>query len=979
MSAKRIFSAIALSSASCLALATPAKAVTGNSPIIQGFQTAGSICRINFRYTVRGSENDFNQNDLFHEVLTDAGGGNITTPRLLSVLTSGSRSRATQIDLSSAGLRGGGSAPYVAIYDTDAAGTREQLVGRTQVNLAQMASVQGECAAVARKFGYAANTAPVTEAGADQSVTAGSQVTLDGSGTSDPDGDTLTYSWTQVSGPSAAISNANQAVAQVQTQAGPSATYVFELTATDPSGASNSDRVTIQTLGQGGVVVPVNSPPVADAGPDATIASGATLVRLDATGSSDPDGDTLSFRWTQVSGSNVTLRNSNLANATFSAPSGIAAQQQQLVFQVTVTDPGGLSATDTVTYTVSGNRAPVADAGNDRTVEGGTAVTLDATSSSDPDGDTLSYSFRQTGGPNVALSGANTATPSFTAPLGTPTAQTLTFEVTVDDGQETATDSVVVTVSPNSAPNADAGADIGPVDEGNLVTLNGSASSDPDGDSVSYSWTQISGPSVVLAGRTSAQASFTAPGVNGTQDLVFELTVDDGQRQSTDRVRVRVRERGSITIVQRVIGDDVTVGYSSNVPGLAAQLTTSNGIGKITATDVSAGNYSFSVDDLRVQGYALTALACSDTDSIVTSGGGSGSVAIALSPGESLTCTVTLADTRSAAQRAIGEFIGGRNALLLANQPNFQRRLDRVKGRQAAGGSAMIGQVPVPGSGNLPAQVNVTRSSKSISTSLAMAQSALGGPAGGGKLDIWFEGSLADVSLGNNRGEFALGYFGIDYLVQDGLLIGALAQFDRFDSDDALATGQSEGDGWMVGPYLTARLAPRFYIDARIAFGGSDNSVSPLGTYVDGYETDRMLASASAIGDLDLGDGFTLWPELGLRYIREDIDGYVDTLGVAVPDAVIDQGELALSPRLDYRSISQQGWVFAPYAEFEGVLTFGADAFSAVDNGLRGRGALGLDIASPGGLRFGVSGFYDGIGEDGFEAAGATATVSLSF
>ena len=224
-----------------------------------------------------------------------------------------------------------------------------------------------------------------------------------------------------------------------------------------------------------------------------------------------------------------------------------------------------------------------------------------------------------------------------------------------------------------------------------------------------------------------------------------------------------------------------------------------------------------------------------------------------------------------------------------------------------------------------------------------------------------------------------MGYFGIDYLVQDGLLIGALAQFDRFDSDDALATGQSEGDGWMVGPYLTARLAPRFYIDARIAFGGSDNSVSPLGTYVDGYETDRMLASASAIGDLDLGDGFTLWPELGLRYIREDIDGYVDTLGVAVPDAVIDQGELALSPRLDYRSISQQGWVFAPYAEFEGVLTFGADAFSAVDNGLRGRGALGLDIASPGGLRFGVSGFYDGIGEDGFEAAGATATVSLSF
>jgi hypothetical protein len=91
---------------------------------------------------------------------------------------------------------------------------------------------------------------------------------------------------------------------------------------------------------------------------------------------------------------------------------------------------------------------PTADAGSDETVTPGSTVTLDASGSSDPDGDPLSFSWTQTGGPSVDLAGEETATPEFTAPE-VDSATTLTFDLTVSDGRETDTDTVSVTVEPS--------------------------------------------------------------------------------------------------------------------------------------------------------------------------------------------------------------------------------------------------------------------------------------------------------------------------------------------------------------------------------------------------------------------------------------------------------------------------------------------------------------------------------------------------
>ncbi|MDF1787188.1 MAG: Ig-like domain-containing protein, partial [Verrucomicrobiales bacterium] len=103
------------------------------------------------------------------------------------------------------------------------------------------------------------------------------------------------------------------------------------------------------------------------------------------------------------------------------------------------------SAVATVTITVNPiNDAPVAEAGPDQTVFVDDVVSLDGTNSSDPEADTLTYAWTQTGGSTVILSDANAVQSTFTALLGS---ETLEFEVEVSDGALSSTDRVVVTVN----------------------------------------------------------------------------------------------------------------------------------------------------------------------------------------------------------------------------------------------------------------------------------------------------------------------------------------------------------------------------------------------------------------------------------------------------------------------------------------------------------------------------------------------------
>jgi hypothetical protein len=185
-----------------------------------------------------------------------------------------------------------------------------------------------------------------------------------------------------------------------------------------------------------------NQPPSADAGADQTVVIGASVL-LDGAGSSDPDEDVLEFSWVQIAGTGVALYDADTATPSFTAPETVA----ELTFRLMVTDGRGGGDADTVSVTVAlppPNPPPEARAGDDQTVATGARVTLDGSGSSDPDEDSLTFTWTQLSGTLVSLDAADTASPTFVAPA-LPTV--LTFQLTVDDGNGgTDTDAVEVTV-----------------------------------------------------------------------------------------------------------------------------------------------------------------------------------------------------------------------------------------------------------------------------------------------------------------------------------------------------------------------------------------------------------------------------------------------------------------------------------------------------------------------------------------------------
>jgi hypothetical protein len=191
---------------------------------------------------------------------------------------------------------------------------------------------------------------------------------------------------------------------------------------------------------------PGNRAPTVSAGADQTVKE-LTNVTLAGT-ASDADRDSLTYSWGQTAGPTVTINNSTSLTANFDAPDVLAANSPEIfTFRLTVSD-GTTSRSDSVDIAVTDNVPPVADAGADLNVVRLSTVTLDGSASSDADGDALSFAWVQTDGPAVALAGADTAQPSFTAPDVAPGAiERLTFELTVDDGTDAATDSVTVNVS----------------------------------------------------------------------------------------------------------------------------------------------------------------------------------------------------------------------------------------------------------------------------------------------------------------------------------------------------------------------------------------------------------------------------------------------------------------------------------------------------------------------------------------------------
>ncbi|MBE0597019.1 MAG: PKD domain-containing protein [Desulfuromonadales bacterium] len=272
-----------------------------------------------------------------------------------------------------------------------------------------------------------------------------------------------------------------------------------------------------------------NHPPVAHAGTDQNVVTG-TLVTLDGSASSDRDGNPLNFTWHLVDrpeGSSASLSSSTAVRPTFTAD-----RDGVYLLALVVSDGHLDSLPDQVVLTAAtANSAPVAAAGLDQNVTTGTLINLNASASSDANGDPLSYRWSlesRPEGSDAVLSSTTVVDPAFTADRdGIYVAQLI-----VSDGQlDSLPDQVVITAATaNSAPVANAGTGQS-VTTGTLVSLDGSASSDADGDLLTYLWSLISRPEgsdAALSFTTAVDPTFTADrdGIYVIQLIVRDNLVD---------------------------------------------------------------------------------------------------------------------------------------------------------------------------------------------------------------------------------------------------------------------------------------------------------------------------------------------------------------------------------------------------------------------------------------------------------------------
>jgi len=361
---------------------------------------------------------------------------------------------------------------------------------------------------------------PVAHAGSAQSVITDTLVTLDASASSAAAGRTLHYAWVLSGKPAGSMATlALPDSAKPTFTADIAGDYVLTLVVSDGKSSSAPAAVTVSASA-------ANAAPVASAGLAQNVVAG-TLVKLDASGSSDANKDALTYHWTltaRPAGSGAALSSATSLQPVFTADvAGI------YVASLTVNDGKLDSAVATVSITASVlNAAPVAHAGSAQNVVAGSRVTLNGSRSSDADGDMLSYAWSLTSRPAGSTASLQVPTsryPAFTADA----AGIYIASLIVSDGKLASTPSTVTITAAraNVAPVANAGEEQ-TVSTKSVVRLSGAASSDANGDRLTYLWEITSKPrlsNAKLDDPTSVAPSFTAD-IGGYYGI--SLVVNDG-------------------------------------------------------------------------------------------------------------------------------------------------------------------------------------------------------------------------------------------------------------------------------------------------------------------------------------------------------------------------------------------------------------------------------------------------------------------
>lgn len=253
------------------------------------------------------------------------------------------------------------------------------------------------------------------------------------------------------------------------------------------------------------------------------------LVKLDGSTSISSDTRQLNFYWTMVSkpeGSNA-----QLSNPYSNAPSFIADQFGN--YEVSLKVNNGEKESVPVSISIlAANQRPIANAGSDQNRSRGSLIRLNGSGSMDADGDLLTFKWEWIEKPidsNANLSSVSEVNPKFTADLEGKYILGLTVS---DKYSSSSMELVEISIIANQPPLANAGSDIEVV-TGSIIVLDGTKSSDPEEDQLTYDWSIVSKPvgSLMIFSNSSMSKPIIQPDVAG--EYLIQLTVSDGISTST--------------------------------------------------------------------------------------------------------------------------------------------------------------------------------------------------------------------------------------------------------------------------------------------------------------------------------------------------------------------------------------------------------------------------------------------------------------
>ncbi|CAM4463821.1 MAG: hypothetical protein LEGION0403_FIIPPAGN_02362 [Legionella sp.] len=331
----------------------------------------------------------------------------------------------------------------------------------------------------------------------------------------------------------------------------------------------------------------------------------------------------------------------------------------------------------------------------------------------------------------------------------------------------------------------------------------------------------------------------------------------------------------------------------------------------------------------------------------------------------SVTITLDEEFIRQETKEAINGFLNARAQLVFTSGPARHRLINRLKPRsQNCNGQSKINFTP----GNDKIALHASTSLNELCTPER-------------QWDVWAEASglyyQQNKASIKRHGDFGIGYLGADYLVNPSVVLGALAEGDVLRQNHSSGVLDAYGQGWMFGPYLSARLLSDIYLHTRAAWGGTSNTMNVFGLYQDSFKTRRGFYNAELVGDWHY-QTWSLSPTVGLSYYHEFQPQFMNALAIIIPKQQINLGEVNAGPDFSYQFSTAQNHNVTLRLSLQALYHFAyQDEEQCLINPWAGRIKLGADLRLHSGLTISPMATYEGLGTNAYQAVGGQIQMHM--